>query len=87
MYQYYTVSTLYEEFDEMGFYIFENVQNALESDALETTRPMTHYVEEPIAIRNLFDDVAYDKCKYSFQHPTNISMYDKHYTSNILSAQ
>lgn len=64
MYQYYTVSTLYKEFDEIGFFIFENLQNALESDALETTRPMTHYVEDPIAIRNLFDDIAYDKCKY-----------------------
>lgn len=63
MYQYYTVSTLYEEFDEMGFFIFEVMQNAMESDALETTRPMTHNVEEPTAIRNLFDDIAYGKCK------------------------
>lgn len=50
----------------MGFFIFENLQNALESDALPTTRPMTHDAEDPVSIMKLFDDIAYDKCKYNF---------------------
>uniref|UniRef100_A0A336LYN8 Aminopeptidase n=1 Tax=Culicoides sonorensis TaxID=179676 RepID=A0A336LYN8_CULSO len=61
MYEYYSISRLYKDWDIMGFFIFENHQTAMRADALETTRPMTHYVEDPVSVRNLFDSIAYDK--------------------------
>lgn len=35
----------------------------MHEDATNRTRPMTFYVEEPDAIANVFDTIAYAKCK------------------------
>lgn len=36
----------------------------LKTNAKSTgTRPMTHYLENPQAVANLFDEIAYAKCK------------------------
>lgn len=37
---------------------------ALRSDSKIDTRPMTFYVEKPIQVAKLFDDIAYEKCEY-----------------------
>jgi aminopeptidase N len=43
--------------------VVNTLQTVMERDALESTRPMTHYVESQADVRNLFDFVAYSKCK------------------------
>lgn len=48
-------------------FVVTQFQRALEVDATENTRPMTFYVESPEAVRNLFDDIAYSKCKSFFE--------------------
>lgn len=51
----------------MDYFVVNTLHSVFASDALETTRPMTHYVESPGAISGLFDNIAYEKCKYNLQ--------------------
>lgn len=46
-------------------YVIGPHQNAMESDALTTTRSMTFDAQSPGDINNLFDRIAYDKCMYA----------------------
>lgn len=48
----------------MDLYVVETVQGVFDVDASPDIRPMTHYVEDPESITKLFDNIAYDKCKY-----------------------
>lgn len=45
-------------------FLVETVQPVFENDASPTIRPMSYYVENPVRIDNLFDSVAYSKCKF-----------------------
>lgn len=56
-------SQVHPEWDIFQYFIVRRLQVALQADAKETTRPMTHYVESPEAISSLFDSIAYPKCK------------------------
>ena len=50
--------------NSLRFYDMFNIRKthvALRSDSLESTRPMTHSVNTPSEISDLFDDIAYDK--------------------------
>lgn len=48
----------------MDYFVYSVLQNVFQNDARNATRPMTHYVDDPDDIDNLFDSVAYDKCNY-----------------------
>lgn len=57
---------VYPDWKILDFYVLETVQNVMSSDSLESTRPMSHYVESPAAVSALFDNIAYAKCKSRF---------------------
>lgn len=44
-------------------FLIDTVQPVFENDANPSVRPMSYYVEAPERIENLFDSVAYSKCK------------------------
>lgn len=48
----------------MDLFVVETVQSVLDTDANPAIRPMTYYVESPERITDLFDRIAYDKCKF-----------------------
>jgi len=52
---------VYPNWRIMDYFVVNTLQNVFQSDALETTRPMTHYVESPSAVSGLFDNIAYAK--------------------------
>lgn len=54
----------------MDYYVVNTLQNVFQSDALDTTRPMTHYVESPQAVSGLFDNIAYAKCELIVHYQT-----------------
>lgn len=47
----------------MDTFILNALQPALEEDGNDGIRPMTYYVESPEDIDELFDTIAYEKCK------------------------
>lgn len=47
----------------MDLFVIHNTFQIFHFDATIFTRPMTYYVEDPDQISNLFDSVAYEKCK------------------------
>lgn len=62
-FEYVLVENTHPELRMRDYFNIEKVQNALKVDALETTRAMFSDAETPSGISNLFDRVAYDKCK------------------------
>lgn len=52
----------------MDSYLTGTVHGVMQNDALESTRPMTYYVESPRRISQLFNYVAYAKCKFLISH-------------------
>lgn len=42
-------------------FVVETLQSVFQSDAFETTRPITQYAEDPTAVSALFDDIVYGK--------------------------
>jgi aminopeptidase N len=43
----------------------KKTQNAMKSDSLQSTRPMTHPTSTNAEISSRFDRIAYDKCEFS----------------------
>lgn len=64
MYETQGLITLYPKFDDVEMFLYETQFSALKADATGLTRPMTLYVEDTYDIDDLFDVVAYAKCKY-----------------------
>lgn len=54
---------VYPDWKILDYYVLHTVQNVMNSDALESTRVMSQYVDSPAAISRLFDNIAYAKCK------------------------
>lgn len=52
---------VFPELKYLDAFVFNVLQNVMISDATTSTRPMTHYAEEPRAITSLFDSVTYSK--------------------------
>jgi aminopeptidase N len=63
MYEYLSTDAVYPEWRMHDMMVVNTLQTVMERDAFESTRPMTHYVESQADVRNLFDFVAYSKCK------------------------
>lgn len=47
-------------------FVVQTLHGVLKGDASNKSRPMTYYTENPSAIKELFDQIAYAKCKYSY---------------------
>ena len=47
----------------MDTFVVNTVQAVFETDASPSIRPMSYYVENPNRIEQLFDNIAYSKCK------------------------
>lgn len=47
----------------MDYFVAAIVQNIANTDALESTNPMTHYVESRTEVSAQFNNIAYEKCK------------------------
>lgn len=45
--------------------VVHTMHNVMKSDALQSTHPMSHYVESPNELENIFDNIAYDKGIYN----------------------
>ncbi|KAI4460016.1 protease m1 zinc metalloprotease [Holotrichia oblita] len=60
-FEYYATSVVEPTMRLMEQYVVLSHQNAMESDSLRSTRPMTHYAQTPGEIIALFDRIAYDK--------------------------
>lgn len=54
---------MYPDWKILDYYVLHTLQNVMNSDALESTRVMSQYVDSPTAISRLFDNIAYAKCK------------------------
>lgn len=63
LYAYEAADMAYPEMRIADQFILDNVQLAFSIDSDENTRPMSHYVESPEGVRDLFDDLLYTKCK------------------------
>lgn len=63
LYEYYLPHYVYpnERWDDS--FIVDILQGVMETDSNISRRPMTYYVESPIMIDRLFDNVAYSKCE------------------------
>jgi hypothetical protein len=60
----YITDLLFPEWRYKDTHLLTRLQTlAFAADASESIRPMTKYVEKPMEIMGLFDDIAYAKCK------------------------
>lgn len=66
LYEYYLTHLVYPDEGWDDSFITDVLQAVMETDSNPTRRAMTHYVENPVLIDNLFDNVAYSKCKSMF---------------------
>jgi aminopeptidase N len=58
----YITDLMFPEWRYNETFLLVNFQSsAFVADVDKSVRPMTHYVEEPSKIRELFDDISYDK--------------------------
>lgn len=60
------MDTAYPEFKLMDYFSVRTLQNVMQSDASESTRAMNYLPTDTETIMNLFDNIAYDKCKFCF---------------------
>lgn len=64
LFEAYGTDWVFPEWKILDSFVYEEVQSVMVSDATPNTRPMTFYAESPNGIANLFDNVAYSKCKF-----------------------
>lgn len=65
LYEYYGTNLVFPEWKILDVFVSDTLQNVLQSDATNRTRPMTTHAESPQAIQSLFDNIAYEKCKHT----------------------
>lgn len=63
LFEYIAVDLVYPEYRVNELMLTATCQPVFERDSYETTRPMNYYVEDPVSVQNLFDFIAYSKCK------------------------
>lgn len=63
-FEFYIADVLEPTWRIMDQFGIKNVHIAMVSDSLETTRPMTFDAGTPEEIDALFDNIAYEKCKF-----------------------
>ena len=63
LYENYLASLVYPRDRLMDTFVVDTVHSVLDVDANPKIRAMTHYVESPVEIEDLFDRIAYDKCE------------------------
>jgi hypothetical protein len=57
-------SSIYPEMLLDGRFVVETMEDALNFDSTQSTHMLSHYEELPHAVREqLFDSIAYNKCK------------------------
>lgn len=54
---------VHPEWNYLQFFTPTKLQSTFVHDASNRTRPMTYYTDNPEGIANLFDNIAYSKCK------------------------
>lgn len=64
LYEYYAPHLVYPNERWPDSFITDVVQPVMVVDADPTIRPMTYYVENPDALTDLFDDIAYEKGQF-----------------------
>lgn len=57
------VLQLYPGWGHEAYFVATNRYSILRSDALAASHPMTHFIETPLAIDAMFNNVAYGKGK------------------------
>jgi aminopeptidase N len=63
LYENHILSVVYPDEKWVDTFLVDTFQAVMEGDANPNIRPMSFYVESPGRIDNLFDSVAYSKCK------------------------
>ena len=63
IYANYLADLCYPEERLMDTFVVGTVQPVFDTDAVYNVRPMTYYVENSDRIGQLFDNIAYSKCK------------------------
>jgi aminopeptidase N len=69
-YSYKILNDIFKNSGWLDYFQYYTVQDVMKIDVSSNMklRPMTHYVEHPGKIRDLFDDFAYAKCKIFIQN-------------------
>lgn len=62
-FEYMATAAVYPELRDDDYFVIKAQHNAFATDALETSRPMTYYVEDPLSVSGIFDFVIYSKGK------------------------
>jgi hypothetical protein len=63
-YSYRIAAKIYPEMSLDALFTANTMEDTLRIDSLpQSTRSLMRYEEEPSAVRLLFDDIAYNKCK------------------------
>ena len=65
LYGHFLADLVHPEERLMDSFVIDAMQSTFRVDVKEI-RSMTHYVESPEEIGNLFDQIAYSKCKFKF---------------------
>lgn len=59
----YSCTQIFPEWRVLDTFGYATLQNIMVSDSLNTTRPMSRYVETPADISGNFDGIGYRKCE------------------------
>lgn len=65
LYESFGTDLAFPEWKLRDFFVYSYMQNVMVADSNMGVRPMTHYVESRQAVAELFDNIAYSKCKYT----------------------
>lgn len=63
LFEHYATEWVFPEWKILDAFVPITLQNVMITDSINTTRPMSYYVDHQTSISRLFDSVAYAKCK------------------------
>lgn len=66
VFRYIPCDLVHPQWNYFHHFVIKELQPALHFDAEPSSRPMTHYVEDPADIENIFDVVTYSKGNFKF---------------------